>query len=47
MKKKITLGLFIISPTKIDSRWMKYLIVNNKNVKFLVQNKEIVYMFII
>ena len=31
--KKITLDFYIVSPTKINSRWMKHLNVNNKNVK--------------
>lgn len=44
--KKITLDFYIVSPTKINSRWMKHLNVNNKNVKKkknLVKIKEITY----
>ena len=43
MVKKITLGLYIISSIKVNSRWIKYLNVNNKNVEILVKSKKNTY----
>lgn len=46
MMKKITFDLYIISPTKINSRWMKDLNVSYKKMlkKILVKIKEITYI---
>lgn len=43
--KKITLDLYIISPPKINSKLMKVLNVNNKNVKKNLSKNQGDYIF--